>query len=282
MIKKLMKWLLKPYPFPDTIKGKLFISLSFGVFVSLFLFIFKPFYFDDLGEKQLFIALVYGTITFFTIFFNLVGLPFLFKKQFSVDLWCIYKEIIFIISTVLIVAVLISYASIIFLNHSNLFFFISNTFLTSILPVFIYVFFIEKTENTKNNNTIKKLSTVQIDESNTIEVLIKGDNKDEELIVPLSDILYMISEKNYVSVFYNFDGCIKETLLRSSLNNIERQLIKFNKIVRCHKSYIVNATKVEDVQGNARGFLLKIINIDALIPVSRSFPKEQLATLFNK
>ena len=43
MLSNLKKWLLKPYPFPNSVKSKLLISFGIGNFVFLFLLIFKPF-----------------------------------------------------------------------------------------------------------------------------------------------------------------------------------------------------------------------------------------------
>jgi len=65
-------------------------------------------------------------------------------------------------------------------------------------------------------------------------------------------------------------------LLKTFLN---KKTTKKQNIVRCHKSYIVNAKKVNKIHGNARGYFLNIKNIDFSIPVSRNFPKELLFTL---
>ena len=73
-------------------------------------------------------------------------------------------------------------------------------------------------------------------------------------------------------------GTEKE-LLRLTLLNFLEKVDPDKNIVRCHKSYIVNLDKVENVHGNARSLMLEIKGLDFEIPVSRSFPREQLAVM---
>lgn len=57
MVSDIKNWLLKPYPFPISIKEKLFISFGFGIFVVLFLNLLTPFGFNLL-DNQLFVTQV--------------------------------------------------------------------------------------------------------------------------------------------------------------------------------------------------------------------------------
>ncbi len=51
------------------------------------------------------------------------------------------------------------------------------------------------------------------------------------------------------------------------------------KVIRCHKSYIVNLNKVNRISGNAKGYKLQIDELDFLIPVSRSLGIDDLNQL---
>lgn len=276
-------WLLKPYPFPSSLKDKILTSLGFGNFVFLFLILFKPFNFSQLENNTVYFALIYGLITLSIILFNLLIIP----KIFNLNNWNIYKMLLFLIEVIIFIGV----ANTIFSRQVNEFFtkkeydylfFIVNTFLIGIFPIFIYIYISEKIASKKHQILAQKIATIhntQPKTVNDVEVILNGENKNEQLPILLEKILYISYEKNYVSVFYLHNEHVKETLLRTSLNKIENQLSSYKSIVRCHKSYIVNTSNVITIKGNARSYLLQIKNIDLLIPVSRSFPKELLFTL---
>ena len=69
----------------------------------------------------------------------------------------------------------------------------------------------------------------------------------------------------------------QKELLRITLLNLLQRVDSDENIVRCHKSYVVNLDKVAKVHGNARSLMLELKGLDFEIPVSRSFPREQLA-----
>lgn len=78
------------------------------------------------------------------------------------------------------------------------------------------------------------------------------------------------SLQNYVNIYY-WDGAdIEKKTERSTLKSCEA-LITNTKLIRCHRSYIVNTSKIENISGNAQGLKLKLTDFDVLIPVSRSY-----------
>jgi len=286
-MEKIKNWLIKPYPFPSSNKSKILISLAFGKFVFIFLIIFKPFNLDVLGDKVLYYTFIYGIITFTTMLLHLLILPKFFTLIFNPNKWTIYKMIVFVVIIMLAIGIVNWYFSVFYsklLNNNNypLLFFIYKVFLVGIFPILFYVFL---TELITSKNNIKVASIISESKSNLNlddnenEIKLTGSNKKDSLNLKQEALLYISSEKNYASIFHTLNGKIKETLLRVSLNNLETQLEGYNNIVRCHKSYIVNTTKVEKIKGNARSLLLIIPNIEVPIPVSRNFPKELLFTL---
>ncbi|MFC0185517.1 LytTR family transcriptional regulator DNA-binding domain-containing protein [Pseudarcicella hirudinis] len=67
---------------------------------------------------------------------------------------------------------------------------------------------------------------------------------------------------------YEKDGQVYKELIRSSLSRLEGQ-IDNPEIVRCHRSFIVNLSKVASVSGNAQGYKLKLKGYEMLVPVAR-------------
>ena len=292
MFQSVKTWLHKPYPFPSTTKAKIVTSLAFGKFIFIFLLLFKPFNFQNLEEKTFLFSIAYGLITAVILLVNLFVLPLVFPKLFTTNQWVIYKMLLLIIWLLSIISIANWFFSIKtfgpeLIERHDFSFFVLVTVLTGVFPILFYLYLSERLQSKKYKKIADSITGVKKENSktthskNTLKKLItlQGENKEEIFKSTVNNILYITSEKNYASIFYIKDNEIKEALIRTSLSKIEQQLINHKQIVRCHKSYIVNANKVEEIQGNARSFLLKINQLDFLIPVSRNFPREMLFTL---
>ena len=105
----------------------------------------------------------------------------------------------------------------------------------------------------------------------------KGNIK---LSLRIMDILYAVSEDNYVKVFYEQDGVVRNTMIRTTAKNIEDDLE--GHITRCHRSYLINIAKVKFFN-NDRDNLYVILDQEGInpIPVSRSY-RDSIASLLSK
>ena len=106
---------------------------------------------------------------------------------------------------------------------------------------------------------------------------IKGNIK---LSLRIMDILYAVSEDNYVKIFYEQDGVVHNTMIRTTAKNIEDDLEGY--ITRCHRSYLINIAKVKFFN-NDRDNLYVILDQEGInpIPVSRSY-RDTIANLLSK
>ena len=105
---------------------------------------------------------------------------------------------------------------------------------------------------------------------------IKGNIK---LSLRIMDILYAVSEDNYVKVFYEQDGVVRNSMIRTTAKNIEDDLE--GQITRCHRSYLINIAKVKFFN-NDRDNLYVILDQEGInpIPVSRSY-RDTIASLLS-
>jgi DNA-binding LytR/AlgR family response regulator len=56
-----------------------------------------------------------------------------------------------------------------------------------------------------------------------------------------------------------------------TLSRFEKQIADSTlNVMKTHRSYVVNLDAIEDVKGNAQGFLLKLYGAEELVPVSRN------------
>ncbi len=287
----IQNWLKKPYPFPLAIKEKLFINFGFGTFIFVFLALLKPFGFTELGANTHYFALVYALITFFSLSFIIFILPLIFKNFFNVTNWTIGKMLLITALALFMISIFNYYFSIYNFKHlavskRNVIFFLWTTFVTGFFPITLYLYISEK-QKSQTNNAIalavskSKSKTSTVVKRNKIEVVVFGENKKEYFEFNIDDLLFISFEKNYATFFYSVDALVKTKLMRISLLKIEKQLEVYPFIIRCHKSYIVNTTRVNQIKGNARNYQLELSTNqqEYLIPVSRSFPKELLFTL---
>lgn len=105
------------------------------------------------------------------------------------------------------------------------------------------------------------------DNSGTMKFSIKQDN------------LYFIeADDNYIQVWYNdSNGDIRQYMLRCRLKTVEDSF-SGSDLVRCHRKYIVNISKVSLLIGEDKGYLLDLgIKDVEPIPVSKTYEQAVLA-----
>jgi hypothetical protein len=102
--------------------------------------------------------------------------------------------------------------------------------------------------------------------------------KDEKGIMRISiktaDLLYLQAADNYVTIFYNTQQKQGKYMLRSSLKLIETDL-KGSLLIRCHRSYMVNFSKVKIIRRESDGLRLELEAPTLIeIPVSKTYMEE--------
>lgn len=101
------------------------------------------------------------------------------------------------------------------------------------------------------------------------QVVIKGNVKADVLEMDWRKILYARSSDNYVIIKYIAeDEALKETLLRSTLSQVEEQLPDLH---RCHRSYLINPLYLVAVEGNQKKAFIKLDRLEEEIPLSKTY-----------
>ena len=121
-----------------------------------------------------------------------------------------------------------------------------------------------------------------IDLGNIQEELVNF--KDEKNVlrfsVKLSNLLFIESADNYVEIFYLKKGKLSRFVLRNGLKSIENNC-QNAALVRCHRSYIINFSKVKVLRKEKEGVFLEIdVEGVADIPVSKTY-SEKIIQLFS-
>lgn len=90
------------------------------------------------------------------------------------------------------------------------------------------------------------------------------------LTVDSDSLYYMESQDNYVKICYENDGALHNYMLRCPTKTLEDNLAGTT-MVRCHRSYIVNTTKIKLMKtGKHSTIILKHPDIKP-IPISKSY-----------
>ncbi len=139
-------------------------------------------------------------------------------------------------------------------------------------PYFLYVSYVHI------KNVVKKLEDDKnrsLSESKLIQdIALKDENSVVKLVLKTDNLLFIRSADNYVEINYLENDILSKSLLRNSIKKLEPDFFN-TRIIRCHRSFIVNTDKIEIAKKTPTGFNLKLTRFsDSIIPVSKSYISE--------
>lgn len=117
------------------------------------------------------------------------------------------------------------------------------------------------------NDALEQTDAVVEEQSDM--VVITGDSKESLTVLP-SDIIYIESVANYLSIWYFLDGELKQKRVRNTLKSVEESLSDYPFLLHCHRAFLVNIRFITHVEGNSAGCQLHLFSIERTIPVSKA------------
>lgn len=271
-LKKLQRRLAEPYSFTGSFLDSIWTFLLISGFVTLFVFIFRSDVYTNSGSwwECISVSFYFGLATFVGVSFNTI-LIMRMVTQKTERSWTVRHEIILYIAHILVISIFNFLLSAFILNYSvdfsvgSFLSSIVSTVIVGAIPISIYVLQQQKKQYKANYDLARKLNfKLTQEESNQQENVVNL----KEVKVPIEDILYIESNKNYVHISLSET---KPEIVRMTLKETEKRLEPFVQIVRCHRAFIVNLEKVNKVEGNAQGLRLFLNETSNYIPVSRSY-----------
>jgi DNA-binding LytR/AlgR family response regulator len=287
------------YPAYTDVKRQIFVCFCAGLAVFLTLNLIEPFGINQLSwHEKLNYSGLYATIATSVSLFYVVVCPMLFPKLFDEQRWVVYKEILTIATILVTISIVNLIAHHILenypLNIKTVFLSISYTMPMAAFPVVFTISVKQhvlqkkyKQESTKLNEMIHLnqkenfILSSQNNDSALMEVpailpnadrlVLTGTNEGEVLELEEKSFLFIKSEDNYAKVYYRSADRIQSVMLRNTLKNLEIKTGNFLHIKRCHRGYIINLSKIESVMGDSQGLKLRLGEIDATIPVGKSY-----------
>ena len=269
-------FLRQPYPyyFGQENLGKL--ALAVFVPALLFVFFFEPFNVEPQEHKMpyFWISFIHVAVSGIVLYgcYSLVNLLKVEEEQ-----WTLGKEIAMLSTVLLIMGVANFLIRDLFYNNENnwsfqyLFEEVRNTFLVGILLVLLLVPLNFARIYSRNFSKAASFEAAgkEIGLKAKERIPIVTQLKSDDFSLELEHFLFARAEGNYVEFHLLADGKNKKLLKRIAMKDLEQQLAGLPKILKTHRSFLVNLEKVTAVSGNAQGYRLALEHFSSTLPVSR-------------
>jgi plasmid maintenance system killer protein len=256
--------------------GRLFF-ISIGVF--LFILFFQPFPLDRLNyDDRLLFVTGFGAITFIFGCIVLILIPLLIPRWFKISEWesgpPYFLSVLLLIVTSTAFAFYIRYVGLTLLNLYIMF----KVVLVCLIPILILIILYKNKSLERNiillreinrKNLLKLQELKKSKEDEQIEII--SDNKSKKLTLKYKNIISIKSADNYIEIYYLENDLVEKKLIRSTLRNIELQLMDQSDFLRCHRTSIVNIIHINELARNYSGYSLRMSKLEEAIPVSRQY-----------
>ncbi|KAB7732248.1 LytTR family transcriptional regulator [Rudanella paleaurantiibacter] len=293
--------LRQPYTVLEPPAVQVRVAGLIGLFVGLFLVVFQPFGLAEWQTSAKWLKISgFGLVSFVLTAVHFTLWPTLFPRFFAEQHWTVGRAIGFVLLNLLQV----TFGNFFYLNLfaklpftlDNLIWGVLATLGVGVFPVTGvivggYIRRLRAYQNLaaqlhpvgvlpKEETSAPQTSPIQtIAEQGFASATLIAENDKDSLTLSPIDLLLIESSDNYCTVYFLKDGRVQKVLLRSSLSRLESQLKPFSRLVRCHRSYVVNLDRVERVTGNAQGYKLHLYGGELEVPVARRYNETLVAGL---
>ena len=220
---------------------------------------------DQTNGKVWLFSVIFGAITFIAGLSYELIIRYVFKIKKEGKSYTFLMWIIQVVGLLLFIA-LFNY---LYLSYqfgmplTGFIYMIWATFLVGIFPT-VFIGTISMIKSEKRNSVIAAILNEEIIKPKPIV------HESSLFDISTETILLIESLQNYVNIYYKHGESIEKKTERATLKSCEDK-IKNTNLLRCHRSFIVNTSKIENVSGNAQGLKLKLHDYTTTIPVSRSY-----------
>lgn len=274
------------FPFQSSIARRFKTALLSGGVVMLVMLVFMPtgiFGYGSLLSHYALWSFLSGAGCTFFISLCYILLPYCFPFYFEEENWYVWKEIIMFVAIISLMAGYVQALDMYFSNEEftwlALQYKLYYSFIISVFPITVVTLLRQKMLLNKYRLQASEINTAvsrrhhYTQSKSSDKIVLKGENRNEEFSCTLQNILFIKAADNYVQICY-WQGETKNVMLRQSLKNISESLSSYPQIYKCHRSYLVNLLQVQNLSGNAQGYLLHLHHCTETVPVSRQLNSE--------
>lgn len=253
----------------------LLISLLVGLFVAIIAVGMQPFGLDLFNhEQKTTLLLGFGGVATFAMLIVKFILPTIFPKFYNKQNWTVARQTLHFLMMILLITSLM-------VVYSNTFHIITfkindilKVFVLSIIPAIVTTFIQQRVFHNKFSTCAKLINLalqklMNVDSGQTLSVLVLGE-KGERLSLLPNQFIYAETTKDSANIYWqNFLGVEKTTIH----TDVEKELAANPQFIHLDKNIIVNTKGILKVEGNARGYLVRIARTTREIAVPWRFHK---------
>lgn len=273
--------LRRPYPVTVGLRGELVRILAISLVATLILVLLST------SGANIFFYLLLSAACLVTASLSRIGLIVLANEEN----WTVGKEVVFSMSYVVLIAsvilAIVVFSTDIVVTLEVWINFIVITFLFAAMPLTLEVLLTERWLLKKALQEIRDIDPVKVTlvRPPNDDRLILGDPAGSDIDIAIEHFRYARARENYCEVvFLDASGTLSRILLRMPLKALSEAIAELNseKVMKCHRSWLVNLDVVNNISGNAQGYKLGLRNIDIPVPVSRRYGPDILEYLKKK
>jgi len=209
------------------------------------------------------------------LFLLRVAVPSFFPKLFIAEKWTIKNELLlhllFLVFNSVAFAFYARFVGKIEINYHLA----VNIVLLSLVVVLIlviineYEFLKKRVENLLNQ--MKNPDFQQPDTENDEGIEFESENQSEHLFLYPEQIIVIKAANNYIEIIFRQNEKVSRRLIRSTLKNTEKMLLKHPSLIRVHRSFIVNVNSIQKVNKSPEGLKLVLYDYPKAVNVSRQY-----------
>ena len=146
-------------------------------------------------------------------------------------------------------------------------------FLIISIPYTIFILYASYLEQVKTVNSLKNRDMDGTQQKDKRMVNLTDNRGKLKLSLDIDTLYYIESQDNYVKIYYDSGNKISTYMLRSRTKSLEKSF-EGSFLVRCHRSYIVNTSKIRLFNNDKNSVYLILSHEDIKpIPVSKGYLK---------
>jgi len=255
------------------------ISLLVGLFVAIVAVGVQPFGISEfLNSSKTLYLIGFGIVAFFGMLISKFVLPMVLSNFYNDQLWTIARQVVHLSVTILVVGILI-------MAYSNYFNIVAFTFIdiikavaVAIIPITIITFIQQNLFHNKFSTTAENINSNlgSINPPNSKQlfpVMVFGEIGQKLSLIP-NQLIYAETSKDSTDFYWQSLMGIEKTTVQTPLAQVEKELAAHPQFVRLHRKFVINMRGIHKVEGNARGYRLRIARTKHEIPVSWKFHKK--------
>lgn len=259
----IIKILNKEIPALNEFKTRLWLTGFVAVFVLIFINVYDPFNIKIWDRYRAFPFIGIGILLLTQLIFHFLFKPFR-TKLYSILLYCILEVCIIALVFFILEKHQLNTFNEKLKEYSIT---LTHTGLIIIAPYLIALWYLHLRYKMSLLND--KIQTISVDNKKLIS--FTDENGNLKMAIKPDKLIYVKSAGNYLELFYLNTGELTKELIRGSIKEFESKITK-RKILRTHRSYIVNLQYLSSFKKTRKGYALMLEHAsDEIIPISSSY-----------